>query len=73
MIFQNSYMEIQGKHHFVFFFISTQSLKITAYHLTHNKDVPLATIALTEAFPAAHPNQKLSVIISGNPSFAAAI
>lgn len=68
-----TYIKIQGKHHFVFFFISTQSLKITAYHLAHTRDVLPATIATTEAIRTAQPNQKLSIITDGNPSYASAI
>jgi putative transposase len=68
-----TYIKIQGKHHFVFFFISTKSLKITAYHLADNREVLPATIAMTEAIRTAPPNQKLTVITDGNPSYAAAI
>lgn len=68
-----TYIKIQGKHHFVFFFISTKSLKITAYHLADNRDVLPATIAMTEAIRTAPPDQKLTVITDGNPSYAAAI
>jgi len=68
-----TYIKIRGKHHFVFFFISTKSLKITAYHLVDNRDVLPATIAMTEAIRTASLDQKLTVITDGNPSYAAAI
>lgn len=68
-----TYIKIQGKHHFVFFFISTKSLKITAYHLADNREVLPATIAMTEAIRTAPPDQKLTVITDANPSYAAAI
>ena len=68
-----TYIKIRGKHHFVFFFISTKSLNITAYHLADNRDVLPATIAMTEAIRTASPDQKLTVITDGNPSYAAAI
>jgi len=68
-----TYIKIQGKHHFVFFFISTKSLKITAYHLADNREVLPATIAMTEAVRTASPDQKLTFITDGNPSYAAAI
>jgi len=68
-----TYIKIRGKHHFVFFFISTKSLKITAYHLADNRDVLPATIAMTEAIRTAPPDQKLTFITDGNPSYAAAI
>jgi putative transposase len=68
-----TYIKIRGKHHFVFFFISTKSLKITAYHLADNREVLPATIAMTEAIRTAPPDQKLTVITDANPSYAAAI
>jgi putative transposase len=68
-----TYIKIRGKHHFVFFFISTKSLKITAYHLADNREVLPATIAMTEAIHTALPDQKLTVITDGNPSYTAAI
>lgn len=68
-----TYIKIQGKHHFVFFFIATQHLKITAYHLAPNRDVLPATIAITEAIRTAHPSQQLTLITDGNPSYGAAI
>jgi putative transposase len=68
-----TYIKIRGKHHFVFFFISTKSLKITAYHLADNREVLPATIAMTEAIRTAPPDQKLTFITDGNPSYAAAI
>jgi transposase-like protein len=68
-----AYIKIQGKHHFVFFFISTKSLKISAYHLANNRDVLPATIAMTEAIRTANPDQKLTVITDGNPSYTAAM
>ena len=67
-----TYIKILGKHHYVFFFVSTKSLKITAYHVAHNRDVLPAAVAMLEALRTAKPDQKLTFITDGNPSYAAA-
>lgn len=68
-----TYIKIMGKHGFVFFFVSSQSLKITAYHLADSRDVLPATIAINEAIRTADPSQQLTMITDGNPSYGAAI
>lgn len=68
-----TYIKIMGKHNFVFFIISTQNHKITAYHLADSREVLPATIAINEAIRTADPSQKLTLITDGNPSYGAAI
>ena len=68
-----TYIKIMGKHGFVFFFISTKYLKITAYHLADSRDVLPATIAINEAIRTAVPSQSITLITDGNPSYPAAI
>jgi transposase-like protein len=44
-----TYIKVLGKHHYVFFFISSESLKITAYHLADNRGTQPAVVAMKEA------------------------
>jgi putative transposase len=68
-----TYIKIMGKHGFVFFFVSTKKLKITAYHLADTREVLPATIAIQEAIRTADPDQSLSLITDGNPAYPTAI
>jgi transposase-like protein len=68
-----AYIKIMGKHHYVFFFISSQNLKITAYHLADNRETLPAIIAMKEAVRTAMPQQELVLITDGNPSYTAGI
>ena len=68
-----AYIKIQGKHNYVFFFISTKSLKITAYHVANNRDVLPATTAMLEAIRTQDPTQQITLITDGNPSYGAGI
>jgi putative transposase len=68
-----TYIKIMGKHRFVFFFVSTKNLKITAYHLADSRDVLPATIAINEAIRTAVPSQPITLITDGNPAYPAAI
>jgi len=68
-----AYIKILGKHHYVFFFISSKNLKITAYHLAATRDTLPAIIAMKEAIRTADPNQILILVTDGNPSYPAGI
>lgn len=68
-----TYIKVLGKHHFVFFFISAQSLKITAYHLADNRGTLPAIIAMNEAARTALPGQDITLVTDGNPSYPAGI
>jgi putative transposase len=68
-----AYIKVMGKHHYVFFFISSQNLKITAYHVANTRDTLPAIIAMTEAIRTADPNQPLILVTDGNPSYPAGI
>lgn len=68
-----TYIKIMGKHNYVFFFISAPSLKITAYHLADNRGTQPAISAMDEAVRTAEPNQKITLITDGNPSYPAGI
>jgi putative transposase len=68
-----TYIKITGKHAYVFFFLSTQQHKITAYHVDSTRDVLPAIIAMKEAARTAKPEQKLSFVTDGNPAYPAGI
>ena len=68
-----TYIKINGKHHYTFFFISAKSLKITAYHVDTTRDTLPATIAINEAIKTAFPNQNFTLITDGNPAYQNAV
>jgi transposase-like protein len=68
-----AYIKVMGKHHFVFFFISSKNLKITAYHVADTRDTLPAIIAMREAIRTADPKQTLILVTDGNPSYPAGI
>ncbi|MBI5408158.1 MAG: DDE-type integrase/transposase/recombinase [Nitrospirae bacterium] len=65
--------KVLGKHHYVFFFISSKCLKITAYHVADNRDTQSAVTAMIEAVRTAKPDQKSTLITDGTPSYPAGI
>ncbi len=68
-----TYIKINGQHHFTFFFVSARSLKITAYHLDSSRDTLPATIAIKEAIRTARSNQRIFLVSDGNPSYQNAV
>jgi putative transposase len=68
-----TYIKVLGKHHYVFFFLSSQNLKITAYHTADTRETLPAIIAMSEAIRTADPNQTLILVTDGNPSYPAGI
>lgn len=68
-----TYIKIMGKHAYVFFFISSISHKITAYHLAHNRDTQPAVASIQEATRTSQPQQEITLVFDGNPSYVAAI
>lgn len=68
-----TYIKVLGKHHYVFFFISSKSLKITAYHVADNRGTEPAVIAMREAIRTAHPDQEVTLVSDGNPSYPSGI
>jgi len=68
-----AYIKVMGKYHYVFFFISSRTLKITAYHLADNRETLPAIIAMTEAIRTADPKQAILLVTDGNPSYPAGI
>lgn len=68
-----TYIKVQGKNNYTFFFISAKSRKITAYHIDETRDTLPATIAMNEAIRTAEPDQKITLVTDGNPSYPAGI
>lgn len=68
-----TYIKVLGRHHYAFFFISSKSLKITAYHLADNRGTLPAVIAMKEAIRTALPGQEVILVSDGNPSYPAGI
>ncbi len=62
-----------GKHHYVFFFISSKTLKITAYHVADTRETLPALIAMKEAIRTADPKQLIILVTDGNPAYPAGI
>jgi len=67
-----TYITIKGKNWYVFFFVSPENKAISAYHLADNRGIIPAITAIKEAIRKAHPNQEISIITDGNPSYVAA-
>ena len=68
-----TYIKVLGEHRYVFFFISSKSLKITAYHVADNRGTESAVIAMREAIRTAYPDQEITLISDGNPSYPSGI
>lgn len=66
-------IKVVGKHNYTFFFISSQSRKITAYHVDDSRDTLPATIAMSEAIRTSQPDQNITLVTDGNPSYPAGI
>lgn len=68
-----TYIRVLGKHQYVFFFISSKRLTITAYHVADNRGTQPAIVAMNEAIRTADPGQEIIVVTDGNPSYPAGI
>lgn len=68
-----AYIKVMGKQRYVFFFISSRSLKITAYHVADSRETLPAIIAMNEAIRTADANQVVILVTDGNPSYPAGL
>jgi len=68
-----TYIKIIGEWAYVFLFISSKNLVLSAYHLSHTRETLPAIITMTEAIRTAKPQQKITLISDGNPSYPAGI
>ena len=68
-----TYIKILSKTNYAFFFVSSKSRKITAYHIDGSRDTFPAVIAMNEAIRTSTTEQKTTFITDGNPSYPAGI
>lgn len=68
-----TYIKVKGKHHYVWFFISSRKKTIIAYHVDNNRGTLPAVISIMEAKRTARENQKLTLVTDGNPSYQAGL
>lgn len=68
-----TYIKVLGKHHYVWFFVSSQKRSIIAYHLSDNRGTQPAIAAMIEAIRTAEPDQEITLITDGNPSYPAGL
>jgi len=68
-----TYIKVKGKNNYIFFFISSENKAITAYHFSQNRGSLAAIAAMKEAVRTAKPDQDITLITDGNPSYSAAI
>ena len=68
-----TYIKIRKKNYYVYFFISSKSLKITSYHVADSRGVLPATTSMVEAIRTASPEQEITLVTDGNPSYPAGI
>lgn len=64
-----TYIKVLGKHHYVWFIVSAEKRSIIAYHVADNRRTQPAIVAMSEAIRTADPDQKVTIITDGNPSY----
>jgi putative transposase len=67
-----TYIKIAGKTGFVFLFTSRRH-SISAYHVADSRETLPATITANEAIRTADPDQKITLVTDGNPSYIEAV
>jgi len=68
-----AYIKVLGENAYTFFFLGADSRKITAYHLSDNREVLPATTAMQEAIRTTDPTAAVTLVTDGNPSYPAGI
>ena len=68
-----TYIRIIGEWAYVWLFLSSKNLVRSAYHLAHSRETLPAIITMTEAIRTAPPQQRITFISDGNPSYPAGI
>ena len=68
-----TYLRIDGKHHYTFFFLDPQGHHITSYHVASQRDTLAATVALGEAARTLPEDRALRFITDGNPAYQAGL
>lgn len=68
-----TYIRICGAYNYVWFYLSTKTRCITAYHLSDNRGTIPAVAATNEAIRTADKDQDIIIVTDGNPSYIEAI
>jgi len=68
-----TYIKIQGKNAYTYFFLNPDSRSISAYHIDHTRDTLPATVAMKEAIRTAPADKPIELITDANPSYQAGI
>lgn len=68
-----AYIKINAKQNYAFFFLSPERRKISAYHIDDSRDTLPATVAMYEAIRTSKPEQIITLVSDGNPSYPAGI
>ncbi|MFH1847563.1 MAG: DDE-type integrase/transposase/recombinase [Candidatus Omnitrophota bacterium] len=68
-----TYIKIDGKHAYTYFFITPTSRIISAYHIDDSRDTLPATISMNEAIRTAPDDQSPTLITNGNPAYPSGI
>ena len=66
-----AYIKVMGKQRYVYFFISSENLKITPYRVARKRKKLPAIISMNEAIRSAYPEQPVTLITDGNHSYPA--
>lgn len=68
-----TYIKINGKWNYVFFFISIPSLKIYSYHIANKRDAQNAIASMNDVISNTDDDQYITFVTDGNPAYQAAI
>ena len=68
-----TYIKVKGVWHYVWFFISSVSRKISAYHLSDNRGARPAITSMLETIRTAKEKQNITLVADGNPSYQAGL
>jgi len=68
-----TYIKINGKHNYTYFFITPARRIISAYHIDDTRETLPATVAMNEAIRTAPHDKSPTLITDGNPSYACGI
>lgn len=68
-----TYIKIKGENNYVWLFMSPETRKIIAYHVSDNRGTLPAITTMKEAIRTAKPDQAITLITDGNPSYQAGV
>jgi transposase-like protein len=68
-----TYIKVKGKHHYVWFCVSFERRTITSYHVADNRNTVPAIATICEAIRTADPDQEITLVTDGNPSYQSAL